>query len=255
MKVTAIRTDKIVPQGKGLIEVLERSVTHFKEQSILAITSKIVALCSGSVVPLGSIKKEDLIQQEADYYLPASQNRYGVTLTIKNNILIPSAGIDESNADGYYVLWPKDAQQQANEVREYLCRRFSLKKAGVIITDSTTTPLRWGTKGIAIAHSGFQALNDYIGQPDLFGRRLKMTKATILDGLGAAAVLVMGEGDEQTPLAIIEEIPFCHFQTRNPTKGELQELVIEPADDLYAPLLQAVDWQKGKGNSVETKRG
>lgn len=37
-----------------------------------------------------------------------------------------------------------------------------------------------------------------------------MTKANIRDGM-AAAVLVMGEADEQTPLAVIEHVPFVAF--------------------------------------------
>jgi F420-0:gamma-glutamyl ligase len=48
----------------------------------------------------------------------------------------------------------------ANEVRAYLGERFSCRQVGVVIIDSKTTPLRWGVTGVAIAHSGFLALND-----------------------------------------------------------------------------------------------
>lgn len=72
-----------------------------------------------------------------------------------------------------------------------------------------------------------------------------MTSAAIADALGTAAVLVMGEGAEQTPLAVIEDIPFVKFQNRNPKKTELQKLQMPLEDDLYAPLLQAVKWKKG----------
>ena len=40
--------------------------------------------------------------QYQDFY------RYHMTLTIKQGMLIPTAGIDESNGDGYYILWPRD---------------------------------------------------------------------------------------------------------------------------------------------------
>jgi F420-0:gamma-glutamyl ligase len=155
------------------------------------------------------------------------------------------AGVDESNANGYYVLWPRDPQQVANEVRVYLRERFSRRQVGAIITDSKTTPLRWGVTGVAIAHSGFLALNDYIGQPDVFGRTLQMTKVNVADALAATAVLVMGEGSEQTPLAVIGDLPFVTFQERDPSPEEQRGRWIDVEDDLYAPLLQGVEWHKG----------
>lgn len=72
-----------------------------------------------------------------------------------------------------------------------------------------------------------------------------MTQANVRDALGAAAVLVMGEGNEQTPLAIIEDLPFVTFQDRDPTEEELVALWISIADDLYAPLLMRAPWQAG----------
>lgn len=126
-----------------------------------------------------------------------------------------------------------------------LKKRFGLQNIGVVITDSKTTLLRWGTSGVCLAHSGFAALNSYIGAPDIFGHELKVTKANIADAVATAAVLVMGEGSEQTPLATVEDVPFVHFLRRNPTKREIDELTISLDDDLYAPLLKSVKWLKG----------
>jgi F420-0:gamma-glutamyl ligase len=39
-----------------------------------------------------------------------------------------------------------------------------------------------------------------------------MTKVNVADALAAAAVLVMGEGSEQTPLVVIGDVPFVTFQ-------------------------------------------
>lgn len=245
MNTVAIKTHKITPADHNLLAVLDDHLPALPERSVLAITSKIVALCEGRVVKIGTIDKQQLIEREADYFLPPDQNRYHVTLTIKDNILIPSAGIDESNSDHDYVLWPQDAQATANAIRSYLCQRFGLQYVGVIITDSKTTPLRWGVTGVTVAHSGFSALNDYIGRTDLFGRTLRMTKVNVADALAAAAVLVMGEGDEQTPLAVITDVPFAQFQARDPSEQELQSLAIALEDDLYAPLLRSVPWQRG----------
>ena len=160
-------------------------------------------------------------------------------------LLIPAAGIDESNGNGYYILWPEDLQEMANRVRQHLRKRFLIRKLGVIITDSKTMPLRWGTTGVAISYSGFSPLYDYIGKRDIFGRKFKMQKANIVDALAASAVLVMGEGAEQTPLAIIEDVPFIKFQEKNPSKKELKDFLINMDDDLYCPLLKSVKWKKG----------
>ncbi|MBI2051845.1 coenzyme F420-0:L-glutamate ligase [Candidatus Roizmanbacteria bacterium] len=246
MKVTSVKTHRITTKDQDILAILDRYIYTLKERSILVVASKIVSICEGSVVPIGKIAKERLVEQEADYFLPKQKSKYGITLTVKGNTLIPSAGIDESNGRGYYVLWPKDPQRSADRIREYLCKRFLRKHVGVVITDSKTTPLRWGTTGVAIAHSGFEALRDYIGKPDIFGRKITVTKTAVADGLAAAAVLAMGEGAEQTPLAVIEEVPFVKFQARNPTKKELEDLHIELEDDLYAPLLENAGWKPRK---------
>lgn len=103
--------------------------------------------------------------------------------------------------------------------------------------------------GITLAYSGFKALNNYIGKPDLFGRPFAVSQADVAGGLSAAAVLQMGEGTEQTPLAVVSDVPFVTFQDQNPTAEELAETVIPVEEDLFAPFLLAVDWQKGKKSS------
>ena len=246
MIVKAVKTHKITTKDDNLLKVLDKYITELHEGSVLAITSKIVSICEGRIVPVKGSDKDKLIKREAGFYLPKEKNKYNVFLTIKNNRLAVSAGIDESNANGNYILWPKDPQETANQVRGYLTKRFYLQKVGVVITDSITTPLRFGVMGAALSHSGFLALNDLIGTPDVFGKMLKMTKVAVLDGLAASAVLVMGEGREQTPIVVISDIPFVKFQDRNPTEQELNELKIAIEDDVYAPLLKSVNWRKGK---------
>lgn len=244
MNIVAVKTHKIIP-GQNLFKVLEAHLPKLREGSILAVTSKIVAICEGRVAKVDGTDKQKLIYKEAELFLSPKENKYGITLTIKNNMLIPTAGIDESNGNGYYVLWPAQPQTSANAIRAYLRKKFSLKRVGVILTDSTTSPLRWGTAGVAIAYSGFAPLKNYIGKFDIFGRKLKVTKANIAHALAAAAVAVMGEGNEQTPLAVIEDLPFVQFQSRNPTRKELRELKIDIKEDLYAPLLKSAKWKRG----------
>ncbi len=246
MKVSTIKTHPITRKDNDIYAILDRYVTYFEDYSILAITSKIVSICQGRIIKIDGTDKNYLIEQEADYFLPHESSKYDVSLTIKDNILIPMAGVDESNGDGYYILWPAGSQGAANEVRGYLQKRFVCQNIGVIITDSKTMPLRAGVTGVAIAHSGFLALNDYIGTMDVFGHALRMTQVDVADALATAAVLVMGEGSEQTPLAILGDLSFVTFQERNPSAEELQQLRMDPNDDLFAPLLQGVTWRQGR---------
>jgi dihydrofolate synthase / folylpolyglutamate synthase len=245
MRVTSVKTERITAGATELLPLLERVIADVADGSVIAITSKVVSLCEGSVIPRDEIEKDELVIRESDLYLPASLSKYRHHFTITNNTLVPMAGVDESNGDGQYVLWPKDAQATASQIRAWAKRKFGLSRVGVIITDSTCHPLRRGTNGIMLGYSGFRALNDYIGRPDLFGRPFTVSQADVAGGLAAAAVLQMGEGAEQTPIAILTELPFVHFQDRDPTAEELASVMISLDEDLFAPFLTSVQWQHG----------
>jgi F420-0:gamma-glutamyl ligase len=67
----------------------------------------------------------------------------------------------------------------------------------------------------------------------------------VANGLAASAVVVMGEGTEQTPIVLMSDLPFIDFQDRNPNQEELEALTISRDEDLYAPFLNGADWKKG----------
>jgi len=247
MIVQTLHTPKITAGMCSLTQLLDEHLAELGERSVLAISSKVAALCENRVVPIEGADKDELIRQQATLYLPRSFSRYNVSFTIAHHTLAASAGIDETNGNGMYVLWPEDPQATANMVREYLGQRFGLQNVGVILTDSTLRPLRWGVTTLALAASGFEMIEDYIGRPDLFGRPMEYNKASIQDGLATAAGVVMGEGEAPTPLAVITDIPFVKFTGRNPTEQELQALLIEPEDDLYGPFLTRAPWETGEG--------
>lgn len=244
MKVTVYKTEKVTSRSHDLFALLDATLPNVAEGSIVAIAAKVVSLCEGRVVPIEGVNKDDLIRQEAQWYLPRT-GRYQLAFTVTRNLFIPTAGIDESNANDHYILWPKDLQASANAIRGHLAQKHGLKHIGVIITDSTCRPMQRGTTGIAIASSGFKSLKDYRGQDDLFGRTMQFQASSMANGLAAAAVTMMGEGSEQTPVALLEDLPFIEFQDRNPTQEELDGLTIEREDDLFWPLLRAAHWEQG----------
>jgi putative folate metabolism gamma-glutamate ligase len=252
MQITPIKTHKVTAKDNDILNIVDTYINNLEENSILVVTSKIVSITEGRIQKINNETehedKEKLVKEESELFIDKNENQYGFYLTITQNLLIPTAGIDESNGDGYYILWPENPYETANIIREHLVEKFGVNNIGVIITDSKTTPLRWGTTGVSIAHSGFNALNDYMGKPDLFDRTMRVTKANVVDGLAAAAVVNMGEGQEQTPLAVISGITNIEFTGRNATDEEIKNLKINIDDDVYAPILKRAPWQKGNNS-------
>lgn len=249
MIITAIKTRKAIPPKDNLWQILS-AFPPLEEKSVVAIASKIISICEGRCIHIKDLKdKDDLVKKEAKKYLPRDlvPNSW-VMHTITNNMLMPSAGIDESNGNGYFILWPKNPTKTAQKIWKFLRRRNGVKNLGVVITDSHSIPLRRGLVGISLAHFGFQPLRDYRDKKDLFGRKLHFSMTNMADSLAAAAVMVMGEGSEQTPLVIISDIPDIKFTTRRTSsKKPDSDFVIKEQDDLYKPFLAAAPWRKGEG--------
>jgi len=206
----------------------------------------VVSIWQGRCLKIDSITdKDNLVKKEADFYLDREKvPGHFVILTIKNNILIPTAGIDESNGNGYYILWPVNPFLAAKKIYDFIKKDFHLKEFGIIIADSHSTPSRRGIVGISIAYYGFYPLKDYRGLKDIFGRKMKISQTNIVDSLAAAAVFVMGEGSEQTPVAIVEDIGCVKFKKFDPAKSN--PLAIDREEDIYAPLFKSIRWRKGK---------
>ena len=89
---------------------------------------------------------------------------------------------------------------------------------------------------------GFEALYTYIGKPDIFGSPLRVTQINNLDALATAAVFAMGEGAEQTPVALLRNVPRIQFLSHPPTLEEMKAVQIPLEDDIYGPLLKKAAW-------------
>ena len=247
MKVTAHKTNKITA-GENLYKILDDYLPKLEERTVVAITSKIISICQGDIIKNdGTVDKETLIKEQADwYFIDDNLKMFGTVIpTITNGILIANAGIDESNADGYFVLWPKHIDQTTEEIWKYLRKKHNIKNLGIVVTDSRLFPLRYGTIGVGVSWCGFKATQDYRGEPDIFGKPLVMTQKNIFDTLSVAAVAIMGEGNEQTPLTTITDIPFVAFQDHPTTQEERDLIKIEKEKDIYGKLLTSVAWEKG----------
>lgn len=246
MQVTAIKTP-LVKAGDDITKIIAENVEKIPERSILVVASKIVSTCENRFVPKQTgtrEEKHDLVKQEAELYTDPHSSKYDLMLTIKRNWLFVNAGIDESNANDQYLLWPKDPQKSVNQIWEFVRRHYKVDKVGVTLSDSSSFPLNWGVIGRAIAHCGFHPLRSYIGSKDLFGRVMKMEQVNAAQSITAAAVLEMGEGAERSPLALVQTDSEIEFHDHVPTEQELAALRIDLADDAYAPILEKAEWKQ-----------
>ncbi len=231
MIIRPIRT-RVFREGEGLFAFITKYLKKLPEKSVVVITSKIVALAERRTAVIRDAKsKERLIRRESEFAMPSKY----AWLTIKDGMFMPAAGIDESNADGKLILLPKDSFKTARVLRETLRKKYGVKKLGVLITDSRTLPLRAGVVGVALGYAGFRGVRDYRDTPDIFGRKFKYSRTDVADSLATAAVLVMGEGSERQPLALIAKTPieFCDKIRRT-------ELSIDIEDDMYRPLFSSL---------------
>ena len=187
---------------------------------VIAVAQKIVSKAEGRSVRLASVEPSpraheiaaqankdprvvELILRESRAVIRVSP---GVIITEHNTgVILANAGIDRSNlkgSDEAALLLPKDPDASAARLRNQLQHDFGVR-LGVIVTDSIGRPWRLGTVGTAIGCAGVLALNDLRGQADLFGRQLQVSEVAVADSLAAAAVLMMGEAAEGTPLVLI----------------------------------------------------
>ncbi len=231
MEIRAIKT-RVFKGRENLIDFILRYIVVLPEKSVLVVTSKIVSLSENRTVKYkNENQKIELIKKESNFAL---KTKY-TWLTIKDGMVMASAGIDASNAKGKLILLPKDSFKSAEILRNKLIQKFKIKNLGILITDSRLMPLRAGVVGVALGYAGFEGVRNYIGEKDIFGRVLKISRTDVADSLATAAVLCMGEGNEQQPLAVITDAPVKFKQKINK-----KELLINPKEDLYLPLFQSI---------------
>ena len=229
MQFIKIKTRKFLPPKDNLEELFQKHLPALKEGDVLFITSKVLAIHQGRCVKVTEkTDKQFLVRKEADEYLPKTR------LTIKNNVFVSNAGIDASNGNGYLVFWPKNIQPTLKKIWLSLKQKNKIKNLGLVLTDTHSTPLRFGTVGTAIGSFGLEPLLDYRGKGDVFKRPLKFTRVNLLDSLSAMAVLLMGESSESTPLLILRGADFIKFTD----KPAYHKIIVKRKADSFWPMLK-----------------
>ncbi len=237
MQVIAIKTE-LFREKDSLEEFIKKNISSLDEGSVIAVTSKVVALSEGRI---GKVEdKEKIIVKESKRviktpwaYLTLSKDGWGI-----------NAGIDESNAENKLVLLPKDSFKTADMLLKKLKRHYSVKNLGILITDTRSVPLRVGTLGRALGYAGFEPLKSYIGKKDLFGRKSRITQSNIVDALAVASVMIMGEGNEQIPMVIIKNAPVVF--TLKSISEKQKQLAFPPEKDIFLKAFTSVEQKSHK---------
>lgn len=245
MQVIPIKVDLLVPPKDDLFAKIRKSRLALREGDVVVVSSKVVSLHEGNTVARNSVKsREALAIEDADLYLPrATAGKWRRLFTMRGGVFIGGSGIDESNGDGHYILWPKDPMRSATRLLSFFKTTYKVKKLGVIIADSRSLILRRGAVGFALGWAGISPVYDYRGKPDLFGRPIHVSVANLIDPLAAAAVFVMGECAEQTPIAIIRGA--ARVFTPLSKRSRKEPFIVPLTDDVHQALFKNLKWKKG----------
>ncbi len=218
MELYPLKSSLVEPNSSlmsRLEEALDASRLRPRDGDIIAIASKVVSVSEGRVIQLNGVrptshaiklgKRYSLTPEFAQVVVDEADKIYGgvdgALLTLKDG-----HATAKNSPDNSVVIWPANARLSALRLREEL-RRKSGAKIGVIIVDSRVTPLRLGTIGLPLACIGFRPVKDFRGEPDLYGRNVRMTLQAVGDGIAAAAHVLMGEARERAPFVLVRGAP------------------------------------------------
>ena len=161
-------------------------------------------------------------------------DKQALIVTTKHGSTCLNGGVDKSNVEGdsAYAQLPENPDLSARKLRIRI-RKLTGRTVGVIVSDTRSRPFRRGQVEEAIGIAGLSPIVDYRGQRDLFGYRLRFKNVAVADELASAAELVMGQGREATPAAIIRGLNRIRF--RSPPSNE--SLTVTEEEDLFRGTL------------------
>jgi coenzyme F420-0:L-glutamate ligase/coenzyme F420-1:gamma-L-glutamate ligase len=228
---------------------MKKEKVPIEDGDIIVVAQKIVSKAEGRTVKLKDIvpseKAKEIARQTlkdprlVELILKETRNIVKATPEIfiienKEGIICINAGIDKSNVSGddSYTLLPEDSDKSARELLSEIAK-LTGKKVAVVICDTYSRPFRRGQVGFTIGIAGIDSFVDYRGQKDLFNYTLKVKNTAIADEIASAAELVMGQGKEAIPVAIIKNLIRVKWTKETSTK----DLLIPKQEDLFKETL------------------
>lgn len=227
--VIGLKLDDEVREGDDIarlfVEAARKNGVKLCNGDIVVVSHKIVSKAEGRVVCLHEINPSEkalelasvtgkdprlleVVLREAKEVLKVGDGHV-ITLT-KHGIVCANSGVDRTNSGGAgerVVLLPEDPDASARRIRENIMKLTGTRVA-VVIIDTYGRPFREGVVNMAIGFSGINPFRDYRGKPDRDGYLLRSTRVNIVDEIACAAELVMGQGNESVPFAIVRGVEY-----------------------------------------------
>jgi coenzyme F420-0:L-glutamate ligase/coenzyme F420-1:gamma-L-glutamate ligase len=227
LSVVGLETIGLVNPGDDVGEIIFDAMKNanlvFVDGDVVVVSQKIVSKAEGLEVDISTIKPSgraralsrktrkdprlvELILMDTRRVLRADEQ--ALVVQRKDGMVCVNAGVDKSNVKGRlgYARLPKNSDSSAKRIRAKL-EVLTGRKLAVIVADTYSRPFRVGQVEFAIGVSGLDPIVDYRGLEDIFGYQLRYKFVGFADEVAAAAELVMGQGTERTPVAIVRGLP------------------------------------------------
>ncbi|MBO0889043.1 coenzyme F420-0:L-glutamate ligase, partial [Candidatus Bathyarchaeota archaeon] len=231
--------------AKIIVDRAEGLGVGIKNRDILVIGQKAVSKSEGRIVNVDTINPSpkavqlakktgkkpgfvEIVLKDTSRVLRADAEAFIVTTRTGATCL--NGGVDKSNVkgDNMYALLPEDPDASARRMRKRI-KLLTGRTVGVVVCDTRSRPFRRGQVEECIGIAGLNPLVDYRGQSDLFGYTLRFKNVALADEIASAAELVMGQGREKAPAAIIRGLKRVRFQEKASTRN----LSVKPVEDLF----------------------
>jgi len=243
----------LLKKGDDLAEMIvsraRKLGVGIRNRDLVVIGQKAVSKAEGRIIDIDSVSPSaravkiakktgkspgfvEIVLRESSGVLRADKDAFIVRT--KRGATCLNAGVDKSNVKGNttYALLPQDPDASARRLRKRI-RQLTGRQVAVVICDTRSRPFRKGQVEESIGVAGLNPLIDYRGQKDLFGYTLRFKNVAIADELASAAELVMGQGRERTPIAIIRGLTRVRFQDHASSRF----LAVRPEEDLFKGTL------------------
>ncbi len=236
--------------GQVIFDAVKMENLEFVNGDVVVVSQKIVSKAEGLEVDISAIKPSpraralarktgkdarliQLILRDSRTVLRADSQ--ALVVRRKDGMICVNAGVDKSNVEGRlnYARLPPDSDSSASKIRIRL-EQLSGRKLGVIVADTYSRPFRVGQVEFAIGVSGLEPIIDYRGLKDIFGYQLRYKFVGLADEIAAAAELVMGQGTERTPVAIVRALPRVKMTKE---QGLSRKLLVGKQMDLFHDIV------------------
>ena len=253
LEITPLNHLPLLKEGDDLARIIVSRAKELgvgiRNRDLVIIGQKAVSKAEGRIIDIADVspstravkiaKKTGKSPQFVEVVLGESSkvlraDRDAFIVRTKRGATCLNAGVDKSNVkgDSTYALLPQDPDASARKLRKRI-RELTGKQVAVVICDTRSRPFRRGQVEESIGVAGLNPLIDYRGQKDLFGYTLRFKNVALADELASAAELVMGQGRERTPVAIIRGLRRAKFQEGASSKN----LPVSTAEDLFRGTL------------------